>query len=320
MFISVVIPVYNSEESLNQLYDRLTNVLIRYNDYEIILIDDNSHDSSYEIMKQLRLLDHRVHIIRHMRNFGQHNAIMCGLNYAQGDYIVTMDDDLQNPPEEIPNLLSKIQEGFDVVIGKPFEKKHAAYRNFGSYLIGKSFEKIFRKPVDLKMSSFRIISKRIVEQLVLYKGPNPMIDALILSNTLNIVNKDVRHDEREFGKSNYSIRKSISLAMDLLVNYSTIPLKFISSSGFLFALIGLFIATYAFLGKIFSFVNIAGWASIVSLISFFSGIIMISFGITGEYLIRIIGQTSQQRQFIIRESSYLETETKKEVTHVGQYR
>lgn len=302
--ISIVIPVYNSEESLEKLFNRLSIILRNITaHYEVLLIDDASNDGSFSVLKGLSQKDPRFKVIRLMRNYGQHSAIMCGFNFANGRYIITMDDDLQNPPEEIPKLLSKIKEGYDVVIGRPVEKKHSTYRNFGSYLIGLCFEKIFKKPKNIKMSSFRIIDKQIVDSLVRNKSPYPMIDALLLSHTLNIVNIDVVHHTRQHGKSNYSLVKSLKLSFDLLVNYSTIPLQFISINGFVFAIIGLIIALYAVLGKIFGFINAAGWPSIVALISIFSGIILMSFGMIGEYLIRIIGQVSQLKQYVIRETS-----------------
>ncbi|TMV50797.1 glycosyltransferase family 2 protein [Paenibacillus mesophilus] len=303
--ISIVVPVYNGAESLFELHQRIKIVLESLSlSYEIILINDNSKDNSLSVMKSLNQQDPRVKIISLMKNFGQHNAIMCGFNHAEGNYIVTMDDDLQNPPEEIPRLLAKVQEGYDVVIGKPLEKKHAAYKNFGSFLIGKSFEKIFKKPKSLKMSSFRILHRSIVQNIIQSKTPNPMIDALILSNTLNIINVEVRHDERKFGNSGYSISKSVKLAFDLLINYSTIPLRFITLNGFFFAIIGLMVAIYVVLGKIFGTISITGWASTIALISIFSGLTLMSFGIVGEYLARIIGEVSSFKQYVIKESSY----------------
>lgn len=303
--LSVIIPVYNSRDGLRELHQRLILNLSKISSsFEIILVDDNSRDNSFEIMKQIREDDDRVHCIKLMRNFGQHNAIMCGFNYAQGRYIITMDDDLQNPPEEISKLYDKLHEGFDVVIGRPIEKKHSLYRNLGSKLIGLSYEKIFRKPPEIQMSSFRIISRTVIESIINIKTPNPMVDALILSTTLNIANVEVRHNERKHGKSNYSLAKSVKLALNLLMNYSTIPLQVISLNGFLFAFIGILIATYVIIGKLSGAITEAGWASIIALISIFSGIILVSFGIIGEYLIRIIGEVAHFRQFVIRESSY----------------
>jgi len=303
--ISVVIPVYKGSDSLKELYDRLKDTLEKITqNFEIILIDDCSPDHSLNIIKEIHQQDLRVKFISLMRNFGQHNAIMCGFNYAQGDYVITMDDDLQNPPEEIMELLNKIKEGFDAVIGRPKEKKHAAYRNVGSFLVGKSFKVIFGKPEDIKMSSFRVLSRELVHAIIAVKTPNPMVDALILSNTLNLANVDVKHDERRFGKSNYSLSKSIKLALDLLVNYSTIPLRVISLNGFVFALIGLLLGIYVIAMKLSGAFPVEGWTSVISLLSIFSGVIMMSFGVVGEYLARIIGEVAYFRQFSIKESSF----------------
>ncbi|MDA8441860.1 MAG: glycosyltransferase family 2 protein [Peptococcaceae bacterium] len=305
--ISVVIPVYKSEASLDELYERLTRSLQQLtNSYEIILVNDCSPDKSWAKLKELSQRDNRVKTISLMRNFGQHNAIMCGFNYAQGDYVLTMDDDLQNPPEEIQKLVAKMAGGYDAVIGRPYVKKHAAYRNFGSYIIGKSLEGIFGKPKDIKMSSFRLLRKSLVQAVISVKTPNPMIDALILSNTLNIANVEVTHDARKYGKTNYSLYKSSKLAYDLLVNYSTIPLRFISINGFVFAALGLLIGAYVIVGRMLGSFAIAGWASTIALLSIFSGLILVSFGVVGEYLSRIISEVAYFRQYVIRESSYAE--------------
>jgi len=305
--LSIIIPVYNSREGLVELQRRITKALDNDDQmlsYEVILIDDHSRDGSFEVMKMLNQKDGRFKIIRLMRNYGQHNAIMCGFNHATGNYVVTMDDDLQNPPEEIPNLIQEIRKGYDAVIGKPVEKKHAAYRNLGSFIIGKCFETIFNKPKDLKMSSFRILCRPLIDSIISSKGPNPMIDALLLSNTTNVVNINVQHDERKYGASNYSLKKSYKLALNLLVNYSTIPLQFISINGFVFAIIGLLIALYVIVAKLSGWIQEVGWASTIALISIFSGLILISFGVVGEYLIRIIGEASHFRQYAVKESSF----------------
>lgn len=303
--LSIVIPVYKSEESLEELHSRLTAVLSKLTKaYEIILVNDCSPDNSLSKIKELNQKDERVKFISLMRNFGQHNAILCGFNYALGKYVVTMDDDLQNPPEEIPKLLDKIKEGHDVVIGRPQVKQHAVYRNLGSKLIGKSFEKIFNKPKQISMSSFRILTKSLVQAIIAVRTPNPMIDALILGNTLNIANVDVQHHVRKHGGTNYALSRSVKLAFNLLVNYSTLPLQFISMNGFVMALLGLASGIYVIIGKLLGTVQIAGWASTVALLSIFSGLILMSFGVVGEYLIRIIGEVAHFRQYVIRESSF----------------
>lgn len=305
--ISMVVPIYRSQDSLEELYKRLTLVLEKMAvSYEIILVNDCSPDNSYAKMKELRAKDKRVNIISLMRNFGQHNALMCGLNHARGNYVITMDDDLQNPPEEIPQLLEKINEGYDVVVGRAIAKKHSWYRNLGSDIIGKIYEKVFNKPQEVKMSSFRILKRSLVLEIIKMKTPNPMLDALILSCTLNIANVDVEHDERKYGRSNYSLIKIYKLSFDILVNYSILPLRIISINGFIFSILGVFIALYVVVSKFMNKISISGWASTIALICLFSGMILMSFGMVGEYLIRIIGEVADHRQYIIKESSYSE--------------
>lgn len=229
LLISVVIPVYNSEQSLEELYTRIIKVLNDLNHtFEIILVDDCSKDGSYEIMRNIRNGDNRVKIIRLGANFGQHNATLCGFHYCKGDYIVTMDDDLQNPPEEVPELLEKIKEGYDVVFGIPQKRQHAIYRNWGSALINSCLNLIFHKPWDIKSSSYRILRKDIVEKIVAQPLTDVYLAALILEITSNIANVSVRHDSRKYGKTNYNLKKSIKLAARLLINYSYLPLKILS--------------------------------------------------------------------------------------------
>ncbi|MNW44171.1 Undecaprenyl-phosphate 4-deoxy-4-formamido-L-arabinose transferase [compost metagenome] len=307
MDLSIVIPVYNSSEGLDELYDRITSVLSSINyQYEVILIDDCSKDKSFSKMNELNKKDNRIQIIQLMRNYGQHNAIICGMKFSSGHFVITMDDDLQNPPEEIPNLINEIKKGYDCVVGTPLLKKHAGYRNFGSYLINRSYQHIFSKPPHIKMSSFRILSRSLVDSIISQNTINPMIDALILKNTNNISNLDVEHDFRKYGSSNYSFKKSYKLAMDILVNYSTIPLQLISWCGFFSAGIGALVVMYVLVGNIFGWISAVGWSSIIALISIFSGLILISFGVVGEYLIRIIGQVSNSQQYSIRNSSFKE--------------
>jgi len=218
VFISVVVPVYNSKKSLEELYLRLTRVLSKIsNDFEIILVDDFSQDGSYGIMQNLRSQDLRVKIIRLGANFGQHNATFCGFNYCKGDYIVTIDDDLQNPPEEILRLLEKIKEGYDVVFGIPQEKQHAVYRNWGSALIDQCLNILFHKPRNIKSSSYRILRREVVDKIISQPGCNIYLAALILQNTLNIANVAVKHDKRKYGESSYNLKKSIQLATRLLI-------------------------------------------------------------------------------------------------------
>jgi len=219
--ISVVVPVYNSENSLDKFYLILSKELKKTcDDYEIIMVDDGSLDNSYETMKKLHIMDSRVKIIKLDGNFGQQNALMCGFHYSTGEYVVTMDDDLQHPPEEIYNLKKKIDEGYDVVYGIPIIKQHSVYRKMGSKMTDYLFNKICSKPNNIKISSFRIIRKNIVNEIIKDKTSFVYISAIIFKNTTNISNVEVKHNIRKYGKSNYNFYKLFKLYVKLYLYYS----------------------------------------------------------------------------------------------------
>lgn len=220
--ISVVVPVYNSELTLDKLVERLASVLsASWNTYEIILVDDGSTDHSYTRMCELYERYRYVNIIRLHGNFGQQNAVMCGLNFAQGDYIVTMDDDLQNPPEEIDKLIYKLREGFDVVYGIPLVKRHPMLRNFGTYLTDFLFCKVCGKPRNIKISSFRALKKDLLQRIIKDKSSFVYISAITFKNTDSVENVIVRHDAREYGNSGYNVFKLARLFVNLFLNYSS---------------------------------------------------------------------------------------------------
>jgi glycosyltransferase involved in cell wall biosynthesis len=293
MMISVVIPVFNSESSLEELYLRLKKVLnLHCDDFEIIMVDDFSCDGSFKLMQYLRSLDERVKIIHLASNSGQHNATLCGFNYSQGDYVVTIDDDLQHPPEEIPVLLEKMQLGFDVVFGIAQQKQHRLYRNSGAILIDKCISLIFPQSAHIKRSSFRILNRELIKR-ILSRSRTPLyMAALILQNSLNPGNVEVRHEPRKYGKSNYSIGRTINMTKILLIYYSVLPLKLVRllwQSLFVVALI-LFLVN-----------NLELWNSdkliIITkiLLVAMAGISGISFCIIGEYIKRLNIETKPSK-------------------------
>ncbi|MBK5241977.1 glycosyltransferase family 2 protein [Clostridium sp.] len=230
--ISVVVPVYNSENSLEKFYVVLSKELNKICDhYEIIMVDDGSIDNSYEKMKKLHSKDSRVKIIQLDGNFGQQNALMCGFHYSTGEYVVTMDDDLQHPPEEIYKLKVKIDEGYDVVYGIPIIKQHSAYRKIGSKMTDYMFNKICSKPKNIKVSSFRIIRKSIVNKIIKDKISFVYISAITFKNTRSISNVEVKHNVRKYGKSNYNVYKLLKLYIKLYLYYSNYKIfKIVTSS------------------------------------------------------------------------------------------
>jgi glycosyltransferase involved in cell wall biosynthesis len=219
--ISVVVPVYNSENSLEQFYKVLSKELKKLcNDYEIIMVDDGSQDNSYEKLEKLHNIDHRVRVIQLDGNFGQQNALMCGFHYSTGEYVVTLDDDLQHPPEEISKLKKKIDEGYDVVYGIPIIKQHSGYRKIGSKMTDYVFNRICLKPKNIKISSFRIIRKNIINEIIKDNTSFVYISAITFKNTSNISNVFVKHNERKYGKSNYNFYKLLKLFAKLYLYYS----------------------------------------------------------------------------------------------------
>ncbi|WZL71642.1 glycosyltransferase family 2 protein [Clostridiaceae bacterium 35-E11] len=224
VYITIVIPVYNSANTLDELYKRLTRTLSDLCDdsYEILLIDDASKDQSFLKMEQLHRQDAKVKIIQLAENFGQQNALMCGFHYAQGEYIITLDDDLQHPPEEIKKLLLKLHEGYDVVFGIPFEKKHSFYRNMGTKMISYLFNKICSKPKNIYVSSFRAIKKEVIKEIIKDKTSFVYLAPIIFRITNHAANVFVRHDVRKYGNSNYNLFKLLKLFMKLVINYSCV--------------------------------------------------------------------------------------------------
>lgn len=304
IILSIVIPVYRSDKSLRDLCSGIVDILEKNNiSFEIILVNDASPDSSWQIMKKLREKDIRIKIIQLSKNFGQHAAILCGFKYAKGKFIVTMDDDLQHPPKEIVKLYKAISEDdeTDIYIGKYKEKKHNLIRNIGSKILNYFSSVIFSKPKELTLTSFRIIRKDIVSSILLFKNSNPRIGQTIMLTTNRIKNISVEHEKRIYGKSTYSTSRLIKDFLDSILFYSSIPLKLVSYIGLFCFFLSIILGIYYFLSYIFNDVVIMGWTSIILLLFFFFGLLFLSIGIIGEYLIRILQESKKLPQYIIRE-------------------
>lgn len=221
--ISAVIPVYNSSKSIAELCTRLAETLSSISrDYEIILVDDCSRDDSLEQMKEARQSNPAVRLISLEKNFGQQNAIMCGLRHAKGDYVITLDDDLQNPPEEIASLMRGLELGYDVIYGIPEARQHSSVRNFGSLMADFLFDIVCGKPRKVKVSSFRVMRRSIVDKVIQDKTAFVYISAIILRHTKNIGNVIVVHKQRKYGSSNYTMKKLVKLFFNIYINYSDI--------------------------------------------------------------------------------------------------
>ncbi len=302
--ISVVIPCYRSSESIMELHDRIVSTLDVCDDtYEIIYVNDCSPDDTMAKLKEISKSNANVRAVDLMYNVGQFRALICGFEISRGKFIITMDDDLQHPPEEMIRLYSYLQSRseLDAVFGSYESKKHSIFRNIGSYAIRKINEKVFNKPKNLKMSSFRCLRRSVVQAVVNHRTLSPVLGPLILKSTSRIENVEVRHDSRKYGTSNYSLFKLVQTTFDNVLNFSSLPLSIIGFIGVsisvLSFLVFLVILFKYLLGRDF----LPGWTSTVLLINFYFGIVLFSIGIIGEYLIRILKEVSGSPRYQIRD-------------------
>lgn len=301
---SMVVPVFNSSDSLIALHEELKTVFDKNaTTFELILVNDGSSDSSWEIIKQLNKSDQRVRGFSLSKNFGQHNATMCGLVHARGEYIVTMDSDLQHDPRDIFAMKSKLDEGFDCVIGAIPDKEHSFLKALSSRIMDYLNTRFIGKPKDIKLSSFRIISRYLVSEFNKIKTPFAFFPAMLFSTTSKVANVAVNHRPSYLGKSSYTMQKLINLASHLIINNSSILLRNVAILGILSSVISVFLGSYFIIKKLLWGIPVSGWTSLVVILLFQGGIILLSLGIIGEYLVRIIRQQTDNRYFVIREAT-----------------
>ena len=300
---SVVIPVFNSENTLQDLTERIIRTFSSLEKHcEIIFVDDESTDSSWEVLRRLRRNNpETVKIIRLRRNFGQHNALMCGFHYCRGNYVITLDDDLQNPPEEIPSLFEKAGEGNEVVYGIYRKKAHSPIKNFGSRLIGWYYRRVFG--MDNRISAFRLISKDIIDRIIHYDKNFTYIDGLISWNTSSIGEADVSHSPRARGRSGYNLAKIMKLAFNMLTNFSAFPIRIVSVLGLIFALFGFGLGIYFFCKALIANIPVTGYASLIVAVTTFSGVQLLTIGVIGEYIARVHININKKPQYVIKEKS-----------------
>ena len=298
----VVIPVFNSERIVGDTVEH-TVAFFRGEGlaFEIILVNDGSTDRSWEIIRQ-KSKDHpEVVAINLLHNYGQHVANLCGFRHADGDYVITMDDDLQNPPKEIAKLIAKAAEGHDLVIGQFKEKQHSLIRRLGSRVVSLINRKVFHTPKRLAMTNFRIINKDVVQRVCRHRASYLYIPGLVILYSSNRANVVVDHQQRQIGSSNYNIWRIAKLVTEILFNYSSYPLRLVGGIGMIAAIVSFGLGAYYLGIAIFSGTSVPGWATVVVLFSFIGGIILLMLGMIGEYLIRLINQTSRAENFSIKE-------------------
>jgi len=298
--LSIVIPVYNGAATIGRLVDELARLSVN-GGLEIVLVNDGSCDNSADVCEAL-VSKYQVPItfINLSRNFGEHNAVMAGLHHDRGEYVITMDDDLQNPPSEVVKLYEFARASdYDVVYTSFQSKEHNSFRNFGSWLTNRAADFLLDKPKGLYLSSFRCMNAFTVEQIRKYTGPFSYIDGLVLQVTQKIGTIEVVHLPRKVGKSNYTFRKLVHLWLNMFVNFSIMPLH-ISTVG------GIVLSTLGLLGVIeqtleyFFWHKPQGWATIVCIILIFSGAQLFILGLIGEYIGRLHLTSNRKPQFVIR--------------------
>lgn len=294
--ISVVIPCYYAEESIAGVVEKTIEELDGFCDYEFVLVNDGSNDGTYSEIKRLAEKFNFVIGVDLAKNCGQHNAILAGMKYAGGDYILGMDDDFQTHPSQIKRLIYKLNEGYDIVYGRFPKRHHGFFRNIISYLSHISVCYLLDKPKDLKACPMYLIRRFVRDEIIKSESSFSNLQGLFLRTSSKIANVDIEHFDRRFGKSGYNFKKLIHLWASLL-NYSLKPIRLILKSGILIFAIGLIYLIIACIsGSVFEH-------KVYAEISAFSGLILSAVGTVGEYVIRMFMTVTKEPQYIIRQDT-----------------
>jgi undecaprenyl-phosphate 4-deoxy-4-formamido-L-arabinose transferase len=297
--ISVVIPVYNSEPSLPELMARLTKVLPSLcQEYEIICVDDGSHDQSWAVLQRLTDSYPELRSVKLLKNSGQHNALLCGTRLAKYELVVTMDDDLQHPPEEIHKLIEKLDEGYDVVYGYPDAGPHELWRNFSSKITKKVLAFVMGIPTVVHIGPFRVFRTNLRRAFEQFCSPGVILDVLLSWGTSRFSYVEVREDTRKYGQTNYNFRKLVSTAFLVLTGYSTFPLRLASMIGFVITLFGLGVFIYVICVYLTQG-SLPGFPFLASIITVFSGAQLFALGIFGEYIASIFNRSMDRPAYVI---------------------
>ncbi|RXJ95861.1 glycosyltransferase [Arcobacter sp. AHV-9/2010] len=305
IYISIVTPVYGCCKSLNNLYERLNRTLSTITEnFEIIMVNDASPDNAWEAIKELAKKDDRVKGINLSRNFGQHKAITAGLDYANGDWVVVMDCDLQDQPEEIIKLYNKAQEGYDIVFGRRAQRQDGFFKKLSSRLFYKVYDYFTESKVDNTIANFSIISKKVLHNLKKLKEQNRMYPLFINWIGFNKAEIDIEHASREEGKSSYTLKKLIDLAIDSIVSQSNKPLKLSIKFGFIVSFLSLIYAFWLTIRYFLFSIPVEGWTSVMVSIYFIGGLLFANMGILGLYIGKIFDETKNRPIYVVQESTF----------------
>ena len=301
--ISAVVPVFRSEAILPELHRRLSAALAALTDrYEIIFVEDAGGDGSWSAIERLAAADAHVRGIRMSRNYGQHNALLCGIRAAREELIVTLDDDLQNPPEEIARLIARLGDDIDVVYGTPEQEQHGFLRDQSSRITKLALQSAMSAETARHVSAFRVFRTRLRDAFATYRGPYVSIDVLLTWATTRFAHVQVAHEPRRSGASNYTFRKLLTHALNMMTGFSTLPLQVASLIGFLFTMFGFAILLYVLGTYIANGGSVVpGFAFLASIIAIFSGAQLFALGIIGEYLARMHFRTMDRPTYLVRE-------------------
>ena len=297
--ISIVVPVYNSEQTLDELVSRLRASVAGL--LEILLVNDGSADRSWEVVQRLAAVHPDVRGISLARNHGQHNALLCGIREARGDVIVTIDDDLQNRPEDVPALVARIQEGCDVVYGVPRHQHWGLMRNVASRVTKLVLQNAMGAKTAAMVSGFRAVRADVREAFAGYSSIFVNIDVLLTWGAARFDHVIVEHDPRRVGRSNYTFRRLVRHTFNMMTGFSTLPLKLATAVGFGFTLFGIGVLTYVVARYLVQGVAVPGFAFLASIIAIFSGAQLFALGIFGEYLARVFHRSTGQPSYTVRE-------------------
>jgi undecaprenyl-phosphate 4-deoxy-4-formamido-L-arabinose transferase len=300
--LSIVIPVYRSAQILPQLVDQIHAEMVKggFGDsFELLLVNDASPDNSWQVIRSLAEKHVFIKGISLRRNFGQHNAIMAGLHYISGDFIILMDDDLQHPPHAIGNMVRALAGGYDVCYTRYLNRQHAVWKKLGSRFNDWAATVLLGKPKGLYLSSFKGLRKEIAREIIQYDGPYAYIDGLIFDVTRSITTIDIQHQARHAGDGNYNLRRSLSLWLKMATSFSVLPLRLATYAGFAFAALSLVMIIFIIVEKFLHPEYPRGWASLIATILFIGGIQTLFIGMIGEYLGRTYLKLNKKPQFVV---------------------
>jgi glycosyltransferase involved in cell wall biosynthesis len=299
---SIVVPVFNSVDVVGETIDRITEVFEKAGlRHQLVLVNDGSKDGSWEVIASRARSSPHIVSLNLLRNYGQHHANLAGMREASGDYVITMDDDLQNPPDEALLLVQEAMNGRDVVFGRFEQKQAPGYRRIGSKLIGLVNRRVFAQPPGLAVSNFRILRRDVVDRICESRTAYPYITGQALMYSNNATDVLVRHDARPVGKSNYGLRRILTLVFAILFSYSLFPLRAAALAGFIVALGSFLLGAFYLVRSLFVETQVPGWTTIAVLLAVLNGFVIMLLSMLGEYVVRTLNAVSALTTYHVSE-------------------